>query len=252
MANSPELAPSFPWPNGKRAACSLTFDDARLSQAERGIAVLDRYGIKGSFYVSVWGMNRRLETWKEAVSAGHEIGNHTVRHPCAYNHGTKISLEEFSLELMAEEFDAADAAIEESLGVKPRTFAYPCGHKFVGRGEGVQSYVPLAARRFLAARGFRDEFPNNPNGCDLAQLAGIDADNATFEQLKTYLERAIASGGWLVLVAHEIAGEPTNRLYTLEASVLDAFCALLKDVEGDVWTDTVANIATYVQDARSA
>ena len=40
----------FKWPEGKKMAISLTFDDARLSQADLGIPLLDKYGVKATFY----------------------------------------------------------------------------------------------------------------------------------------------------------------------------------------------------------
>ena len=44
--------PTFNWPEGKKMAISLTFDDARLSQVDKGMPVLDKYGVKATFYVS--------------------------------------------------------------------------------------------------------------------------------------------------------------------------------------------------------
>ena len=39
------------WLEGKTAALSLTFDDARLSQVDQGLPLLDAYGVKATFYV---------------------------------------------------------------------------------------------------------------------------------------------------------------------------------------------------------
>ena len=39
-------AGAFPWPDGARAAVSLTFDDARPSQVDVGLPVFDRHGVK--------------------------------------------------------------------------------------------------------------------------------------------------------------------------------------------------------------
>ena len=36
-----ETANIFQWPDGKKMAISLTFDDARLSQVDKGISLLD-------------------------------------------------------------------------------------------------------------------------------------------------------------------------------------------------------------------
>ena len=64
---------------------------------------------------------------------------------------------------MAEQLDGANEQIRRMLGVTPKTFAYPCGQKFVGRGLDVRSYVPLVADRFLAGRGYLDESSNDPD-----------------------------------------------------------------------------------------
>jgi len=43
----------FHWPQGKRAAISLTFDDARASQVDNGIPILDEYSVKATIYFSI-------------------------------------------------------------------------------------------------------------------------------------------------------------------------------------------------------
>jgi len=62
-------------------AISLSYDDARLSQIDKGIPILDKYNVKGTFYVSIGSMNKRLDGWKKAVANGHDIGNHSLTHP---------------------------------------------------------------------------------------------------------------------------------------------------------------------------
>src|SRR5690606_14099967 len=39
------------WPGGKRAAVSLSFDDAAVSQLDYVVPILNRYGVRGTFYV---------------------------------------------------------------------------------------------------------------------------------------------------------------------------------------------------------
>ena len=142
---------SFQWPAGKRAAISLSFDDARLSQIDTGVAVLEKYGIKATFFVLPSGVKERLAGWKQVVAHGHEIGNHSMSHPCTANYEFSVhnGLEGYTLDTIAKELDGANAEVERLLGVKPVTFAYPCGQKFVGRGAEVKSYVPLVASSFL-------------------------------------------------------------------------------------------------------
>lgn len=155
---------TFRWPDGKRAAISLSFDDARISQIDTGLALLNRQHVKATFFVQPENVRKRPEGWKKAVTDGHEIGNHSKSHPCTgnYTFSRANALEDYSLKMMAAQLDGANAEIESLLGVKPRTFAYPCGQKFVGRGLDVRSYVPLVADRFLAGRRYLDESANDP------------------------------------------------------------------------------------------
>lgn len=75
----------FQWPYGARAAVSLCFDDARPSQLDLGLGILTRHDLRATFYMQMEGMWRRRDDWRRAVGARHEIGNHTVAHPCSFN-----------------------------------------------------------------------------------------------------------------------------------------------------------------------
>lgn len=240
----------FQWPEGKVAAISLTFDDARLSQIERGVPLLNEHGVKATFYVSFASMQKRLDGWRKAVEAGHEIGNHTVTHPCSGNFGFARgrALEDFTLERIEEELVGANEHIEKELGVRPKTFAYPCGQKFVGRGVNVKSYVPLVAKHFLLGRGFRDEYHNAPAWCDMAQAYGVDFDRATFGELKLWIARAVQENGWLIFAGHDIGDDARQ---TVLASMLDELCRFANDASNGIWLDTAASIAAYVQQKQT-
>ncbi|MCC6862937.1 MAG: polysaccharide deacetylase family protein [Bryobacterales bacterium] len=239
----------FRWPDGKRVAVSFSFDDARTSQVDAGLALFEKHGVKATFYVSPRSVEKRLEGWKKAVAAGHEIGNHSNTHPCTANFGFSAAnaLEDYTLARMDQEFDNANRAIERMLGVRAATFAYPCGQKFVGRGTEVKSYVPLVARKFLAGRGFRDEMANDPKVCDLAQLLGVESDGLSFEQMREMTGTAAARGGWLVFAGHEI-GAPGRQ--TTQAAALEQFLRYAADPANGIWIDTVRAVGEYVRTHR--
>lgn len=244
-----DLKKSFLWPEGKRVAVSLSFDDARTSQIDVGMPLLDRYRVKATFYVNPPRMRSRLDGWKKAAASGHEIGSHSNSHPCTVNYpfSANNALENYTLATMAEELDSATAELKRLLGVKPVTFAYPCGQKFIGRGAGVKSYVPLVAARFLAGRGFRDEGPNDPVHCDLAQILGVESDGLTFDQMKSMVSAAAEHGEWLVFAGHEI-GDTGHQ--TTEASALEEFLRYARDPANGVWIDTVRTVGKYVRTHR--
>ena len=85
MTTHSQTAQPFAWPEGKRAAVSLTFDDARATQLDRARPILDAHGVKATFYVSVGNLEQRLDDWRETLAGGHEIANHSMSHPCSGN-----------------------------------------------------------------------------------------------------------------------------------------------------------------------
>jgi peptidoglycan/xylan/chitin deacetylase (PgdA/CDA1 family) len=240
---------SFHWPDRKRAALSFSFDDTRVSQADCGLPILDAHGVRATFYATFSNLEKRLELWRGAVQAGHELANHSTHHPCGGNYHLVPGyvLEDYTLPRMEEELLEANAQIEELLHVKPQTFAYPCGQKFVGRGLHTQSYVPLVAKHFLAGRGFRDQSANIPGFCDLAQLHAIDADSLEAEAVIEEIERALKSGNWLILAMHEVG--PGKR-QSISPHALESLCRFVRSREDTLWTGTVAEIAAYVQKSR--
>jgi beta-glucosidase len=249
QAKTPQNAPDFPWPNGKKMALSLTFDDARLSQPDRGIPLLDKYGVKATFYLSPDNMLQRLEAWKKAVASGHDIGNHSVLHPCTgnFDFSKDHALEDYTLQRMDTELDSANRIIEKVLGVLPVSFAFPCGQTFVGRGKMTKSYIPVVSARFETARLWLSEGPNDPVFCDMSQLTGMELDGKSFEQIKSLIESAKSKGQWLILAGHEMndGGNQTSILSTIEA-----ICKYASDPVNGIWIDNIHTIASYVKEKR--
>jgi beta-glucosidase len=239
----------FQWPEGKKMALSLTFDDARLSQPDLGIPLLDKYGVKATFYLSPDNMMQRVEGWKNAVKNGHDIGNHSLLHPCTGNFdwSRQKALENYDLISMNAELDSASAVINKVLGITPVSFAFPCGQKFVGKGELTKSYIPVIAAKFESGRGWLDEGPNDPAFCDMSQLTGMELDGKSFEQVKALIESARAKGSWLVLAGHEMneGGVQTSILSTIEA-----ICRYAADPANGIWIDDVHTIAAYIKEKR--
>lgn len=239
----------FQWPEGKKMAISLTYDDARLSQPDLGIPLLDKYEVKATFYVSPDNMIQRVEAWKKAISNGHDIGNHSLLHPCTGNFewSRHKALENYTLMSMNAELDSANKVINDALGITPVSFAFPCGQKFVGRGELTRSYIPVIAAKFESGRGWLDEGPNDPTFCDLSQLTGMELDGKSFDQVKALIDSAREKGQWLVLAGHEMneGGFQTSILSTIEA-----ICKYATDPSNGIWIDDVHAIASYIKEKR--
>jgi hypothetical protein len=148
---------------------------------------------------------------------------------------------------MAQEIDGANDQIQKLLGVKSKTFAYPCGQKFVGRGLDVQSYVPLVAERFLVGRSYLSESSNDPTIVDLAQAMGTAFDDTDFPQMKKVVDQALAQGRWVIFVGHEIG----QRAYqTTDTKAIELLCKYLKDPDNRIWFGTVNEVGEYIREQR--
>lgn len=230
-------------------AVSLTFDDARLSQVDNGIPLLDRFGVKATFYVTPDPMLRRIDGWRKAVNNGHEIGNHSLTHPCTGNFSWSRdnALEDYSLKRMKKDIDSASEIVRRELGIQPVSFAFPCGQTFIGRGKNTRSYIPLIATMFETGRGWLNEGPNDPLFCDLSQLTGMELDNKSFDEIRRLIESAKSKGQWLVLAGHEMGNEgpQTSLLATIEA-----ICQYASDPANGIWIANVHEVASYVRNAR--
>jgi peptidoglycan/xylan/chitin deacetylase (PgdA/CDA1 family) len=233
------------WPEGKRVAVSLSFDDGRASQVDTGLDVINPTGVKVTFFVNPPAVKKHLDGWKRAVASGHEIGSHSVSHPCSGNFpwSRQNALENYTLERMSQQLDDASAQIQELLGVHPVTFAYPCGQKFVGRGPELKSYVPLIGQKFLVGRGYMDEYYNDPVFADLAQASGIAFDDMDYIDMVKNISAAAKQGAWIIFAGHDIGHKAFQVTDTI---ALAALCRYMKDPANGVWVDTVENIGKYV------
>jgi peptidoglycan/xylan/chitin deacetylase (PgdA/CDA1 family) len=249
VTNAQQDSVVFSWPKGKQTAISLSFDDARESQVIVGTNLLDQYGIKATFFVVPSSVVKSLEGWKKAVANGHEIGNHSLNHPCTGNFtwSRKNALENYTLKKMQTELMECNKRIDELLHVKAEVFAYPCGQKFVGRGAQTKSYVPLVSKMFLLGRGWMDEAANDPVYCNFSQLTGLEMDGKNFDQILPLLEEAKKTGQWLVLAGHEMgdSGEQTTRL-----GMLEQLAKYVQNPANEIWIAPLGTVARYIQNQK--
>ena len=248
-AQAQTSADSFSWPDGNQAALSLSFDDSRTSQVDGGTALLNRLGVKVTFYVVPSRVEERLPGWKAAVASGHEIANHSLNHPCTGNFlwSRDNALESYTIETMRNELKQANLHLDALLGVKPKIFAYPCGQTFVGRGRQTRSYVPVVSELFASGRTWLDETANDPAYCDLAQLACIEMDGKNFPEIKALLDQAKQSGHWLILGGHEIG---TSGPQTTRVKMLKKLIEYARNPANHLWMAPVGTVGQYVLQQR--
>lgn len=240
------------WPAGYQGAVSLTFDDGMRSQFDVGVPLLDRHGIQATFYVNPREHDSEsLARWSEAAAHGHEIGNHTVNHPCSKNFAFiadtgRRALEEMSWDEMAWELAETNrrlAAVQDN--PQAISFAYPCYQPFLGKGAARVSYVPLVLEHCVAGRG-RGERANDPRYCDLGYLWSWPCERLTGAHLIGLAEQAAHEGRWAILTFH---GIHEGHLAVAEGD-LSELCAHLAANRARIWSAPVATLAAHVVEVQ--
>ncbi len=105
-------------PNGEKRI-ALTFDDGpHPTQTHRILDILDRYGVRATFFMIGVNVERYPEAAREVIARGHEVGNHT------YTHSHLQTMGEYSLLL---EMGRCEDALEDLCEYRPHLFRPPEG-----------------------------------------------------------------------------------------------------------------------------
>jgi len=98
---------------------SISFDAAwGDSQTEAILDILDRYGVKTTFFLVGFWVDRHPELVREMVRRGHEIGNHSATHP---------HMSQLSESKIREELRIVSDKVEQIIGVPTTLFRPPYG-----------------------------------------------------------------------------------------------------------------------------
>ncbi len=244
------------WPKQLQCAVSLTYDDAMGMHHAEVAPLLNRYGMNATFNIPcARGFFDSVDLWRKVAAAGHELGNHTLFHPCwrleedmpqwlspCYN------LRDYSQQRFADEVHLANQLLTLVDGREEHTFANPCHNTMIGSGESAVSFERILPSYVVAARGELTEKPADPHSCSLYNIGTLTGDRKTFFEIRDEIEAAAESGGWLVYTIHRV--EKGNRKNKMDS---DEHCTLIEwlyEHRDRVWTAPMIDIARYVQAAR--
>jgi peptidoglycan/xylan/chitin deacetylase (PgdA/CDA1 family) len=241
-------ARAFPWPDGRRAAVSLTYDDGLDSQLDNAVPQLDALGLKATFFVTGENMDARLSDWVAVAQRGHEIADHTLTHPCELGAYTAAAFQR-------QEIGAMEAYLNDHFGPsRSRAFAYPCGVTELGSGAAAlrrRRYLRLMRSDFAAARTVAGP-PNDPREARRRRY-GLHAFEPTYDQDQSetafaYVDKAIARGRWAILVFHEVL---PKRLGEGDTSI-DVHGAILKGLAtAPAWCAPMSTVLDHIERQRA-
>ena len=233
--------------NGKKCAVVLTYDDALNVHLDKVIPALDAVGLKGTFYLvgSAPVVSNRLEEWRTAAKNGHELGNHTLNHPCDGSLpgrewvGAETDLSRYTVERAVREIKTTNTLLYAIDGKMERTFAYPCGDFTIGG----KPYYDLVKDDFAGARGVQSAYLP-AKSVNLSDINAFGHDGSTAEKMIAQVEEAEKAGSFIVFLFHGVGGEhPMNVAEEEHQKLLD----YLKKREKDLWVATMVDVAKYIR-----
>lgn len=232
--------------NGKRAAVVLTYDDALNVHLDNVIPALEARDFKGTFYLTANfpGFLERVDDWKAAAKNGHELGNHTLFHPCEGQRPGRewvnkdYDFTNYSVARIMDEVVLTNLLLKQIDGRTDRTFAYPCGD----REAGGNSYVSNLAHHVIAARTVEERIEKR-NEIDLFNVGSYLINGHSAEAMIKLVENAQEVGGLVVFLFHGVGGE-----HGLDVSLAahDGLLTYLKEHEDSLWITTLADVANYL------
>lgn len=231
---------AFHWPGNQKMAINLSYDDALNSQLDNAIPSLNKYGIKGSFYLptSYPPVAERMSDWRIAAAQGHELGNHTVYHRCSASLPGREwvtpgqDLDQYSLQQIKSEVVAANAVLESIDGKTARTFAPPCDDIVIA-GE---NYLPIIEEYFVGIRGHM----KLPAGFDAYLVPdGACVELSLIEQVKKEADKGTKL---LNIIFHGIGGDYLSVPGDEHDSLLD----YLSENRQKYYVDSCINVMKFV------
>ncbi len=234
-----------PW-NGKSAAVVLSYDDGLNVHLDTVVPLLNQHDIRATFFINgtAASVAKRSDDWRIAAVNGHELGNHTMKHPCSAGLPGREwvkpekDLDRYTTSQFSDEIAQANTILHSIDNKQRRTFAYPCGDKIV---EG-QSIVGVIENVAVAARGVNGGI-NKPGQINLYDLLAYSVYGQDAELLIQEVAKAVSNNGLLVFLFHGVGGEHGLNIDRDEHRKFIEYLASSKD---ELWIAPLVDVADYV------
>lgn len=275
------IANPVPWPNGAKCACCITFDmDAdslihlehpgdghtrasAISMLQYGphaaipriVETYRRLGIRQTFFIPAWCIERYPEAIEAILKGGHEIAHHGYLHE---------NPQRQSRDEQAHWLDRSIEVIEHHTGTKPRGWRAPLynfsdhsAELLVERGffydaslmgDDVPYLITTPKGRLveLPSHWGLDDWPQFVQSMDLDYMMPIRAPEAGFEIFRQEFQAAYNYGGLWVPVVHPFATGRLSRWHVV-ATFLEQVLE-----KRDVWFAPMEEVAAHISQVTAS
>jgi peptidoglycan/xylan/chitin deacetylase (PgdA/CDA1 family) len=238
--------------NNKQCAVVLTYDDAIDVDLDNVLPALDSLKFKGTFYIigSSPAVSKRMNEWRSAAKEGHELGNHSMFHPCDGGLpgrsfiGPDNDLSKYTVSRAVSEIRETNTLLKAIDGKDVRTFAYPCGDRQIGN---VFFYDQLR-KDFAGARGVSPRLQT----IDKVDLDNVDCyaiNGQSADYMINLVKKAMETHTLLVFLFHGVGGGHNLNVGLKEHSQLLHF---IKQNEKDIWVAPMVDVAEHIRKYQAA
>lgn len=244
IAGSTEVNAQFKWPDGKKAAVVFTYDDGLDCHLDVAVPQLDEFGFKGTFFCTgnSPSLYNRLEEWRKIAENGHELGNHTLFHPCDGKRGDWVKpeydLAKYSHVQILNELQTANTLLKAIDGKTERTFGYTCSDYIAG---GIDFTADIK-NMFVGAR-CDGPVPETMSGYTVFKTPSWGVNSPTAEELIAYVEKAREKGTIAVFMFHSVGGGYLNVGADEHRKLLE----YIKLNSRDYYTGTFLEVMQYIK-----
>lgn len=251
-ACAPHARAQITWPDGKIAAIALTYDDALHSQLQFAVPQLAAAGFEGTFFLE--GSNvtpADMRRWREVQRAGHELGNHTLFHPCPkamLPKRTHYYAEDYDARRLLDEIGLMNDILFGIDGQDARTYSVPCSQMLIGGLDYTEALRRSGLLKYVRNGG--DAYKSVVT--DFAALDVFDVpswgpvDGPTGPQLIDYAQRVAAAHGLGVYQFHGVGGD----YLAVTAEAHRQLLGYLK-AHPEIWVGTFQQLLDYVTAHRA-
>ncbi len=244
---SPSFAQSTNTWNGKQCAVVLSYDDAIDIDIDNVAPALDSLKLKGTFYIigNSTVVNKRMDEWRKLAKNGHELGNHSLFHPCDGSLPGRTfvtpegDLSKYTVTRAVQEIRANNILLKAIDGKTERTFAYPCGDLKIG---GVNFYTALR-NDFVGARGVTGGLHTAAQE-DLDNIDCYSIQNKPAEYMINLVKKAQETHTLCVFLFHGVGGGHSINEDRTEHTKLLRY---LKEHEKEIWIAPMVDVAKYIK-----
>ncbi len=238
------------WPEGKKAAIVLTYDDGLDSHLKNAIPQLNAYNIKGTFFLYGYLSENRFADWKKTSEIGHELGNHSLFHPCKPNGSAskspRFSSDNYDVPSMLREIEIMNKLLFAITGKKATSYAYPCSETVVGGIDYVDSLQQSGLLKY-ARIGENATIHTEFSDLNFFKVSGYSvkagSDAAT---LIRYAENVLKQEGLGIYIFHGIGGD----YLSVNAEDHLKLLQFLNEHTNEIWLTTFSEVMEYLQNVE--